>query len=165
MRSMRLFRESGQTTLNRRRSEKTDMTLRGYSAVLEEAQIASPSREEREPIAAPSADHDHQQAERTRSRTERPTRPQWPIGDGLGLRPSSLAARQALSGVTKAASNIDQHLALIEMLVAVGPEVREQGTLDETLRVLAKMEDEFSKRVAELLRACGAVRADCTAEP
>jgi hypothetical protein len=59
--------------------------------------------------------------------------------------------------VTKATSGIDQQLALIEMLIAVGPEVREQGALDEALRGLARMEEQFRGSVTDLLRACSDV--------
>jgi hypothetical protein len=82
----------------------------------------------------------------------------------LGLRPSSQAARQALDGVSNATSAIDQQLAIIEMLVAVGPEVREKGTMREALRLLKALQDDLGKTVAELSRACDEVRADGSAE-
>jgi hypothetical protein len=91
---------------------------------------------------------------------ETPTRLQWPIGDGLGLRPSSLEARRALAAVTNAGINLDQALAMVEMLIAIGPEVRERETLRQTLRELENLEDELDKSVSELLRACRAVRSD-----
>jgi hypothetical protein len=79
----------------------------------------------------------------------------------MGLEPLEIGTQnQALTGVANATSNIDQHLALVEMLIAVGPEVRDEGTLHEMLRALKKLEDEFSKSVTELLKACGDVRAD-----
>jgi hypothetical protein len=83
-----------------------------------------------------------------------------PLGEGPGLRPSSIAARQALSTLAKATSNIEQHLALIEMLIALGPEVREKGTLDESLQALKKMEDDLSKGIAGVLRSCDDIRQD-----
>ena len=51
--------------------------------------------------------------------------------------------------------SLTEQLDLIEMLTAVGPEVREKGTLQEALRALGGMEDELAVRLAELVRACG----------
>jgi hypothetical protein len=115
------------------------MTLRGYSVVLKAA----------EPLASLTGESE------IRSRAL----PRRHADDELGLRPSALEARQALAGVTSTTASIDQQLALIEMLIAVGPEVRERGTLQESLRALEGMEDELGKSIAELLSACGRVRA------
>jgi hypothetical protein len=102
------------------------MTLRGYSVVLEETEPPATSVTTDE-TSDPAPTSQDPEPNRPLGKQDRPTRPQWPIGDGLGPRPSSGAARQALSGTTKATSTIDQQLALVEMLIAVGPEVREKG--------------------------------------
>jgi hypothetical protein len=62
--------------------------------------------------------------------------------------------------VTKATSTIEQQLALIEMLIAVGPEVRERGAMDESLIALRTLQDALSESVAGLVRCCDDVRAD-----
>ena len=136
------------------------MTLRGYSVALVEETEHPPSSPAKSETRAPTPPSQIRGENRSLQGRDNPTRPQWPIGDGLGLRPSSLAARQALAGLAKASSNIDQHLALIEMLIAVGPEVREERTLHESLRALKKLEDEIGQSVADLVKACDDVRAD-----
>ena len=132
------------------------MTLRGYSAVLEgtESPPSSGAREQTGVLAPTSQDAEPNLPLLKR---DQPTRRQRPLGDGIGLPASNRASRQALSVVTKATSSIDQQLALIEMLIAVGPEVREQGALDEALRALARMEEQFRGSVTDLLRACSDV--------
>ena len=91
-------------------------------------------------------------------------RPHWPADSRLGLRAPSPAARQAITSVTDATANIDEQLALIEMLIAVGPEVREEGTLHETLSMLQRLEHELGRRVAELVKACGGAPAERSSE-
>jgi hypothetical protein len=129
------------------------MTLRGYSAVLERTESPTSSVARDEARVPPPTSPDPEANLSLRER-DRPTRPQRPLGAGLALQPSNLASRQALSVATKTTSTIDQQLALIEMLIAVGPEVREQGALDEALRALERMEEQFRGSVAQLLRAC-----------
>ena len=136
------------------------MTLRGYSAALVEGMELPASSPATSPTRAASPPPRVRGPTRSLQGRDNPTRPQWPVGDGLGLRPSSLAARQAFAGLANVSSNIDQHLALIEMLIAVGPEVREERTLHEALRTLKKLEEEISQSVADLVKACGDVRAD-----
>ena len=137
-------------------SAEIEVTLRGYSAVLEgtESPASSVARGE---TSAPAPTTQDPEPNLPLPKRDRPTRPQRPIGHGLGLPPSNRASRQALSVVTETTSTIDQQLALIEMLIAVGPEVREQGALDEALRALAKMEEQFRGSVTDLLRACSDV--------
>jgi hypothetical protein len=134
-------------------SAEIEMTLRGYSAVLEK--IESPtSSVARDQGGVPSPTTQDAVGNVLQGERDRPTRPQRPLGDGLGLRPSNLASKEALSVVTKTTSSVDQQLALIEMLIAVGPEVREPGALDEALRALERMEEQFRRSVTDLLRAC-----------
>ena len=57
-------------------------------------------------------------------------------------------------------SKVDQQLAILEMLFAVGPEVRDEGALTEALCGLERIEGELASDLATLLRACRDVRAD-----
>ncbi|HVU49745.1 MAG TPA: hypothetical protein VHL80_03605 [Polyangia bacterium] len=126
------------------------MTLRGYSATVDGADLP------------PSAAGTRARADGGRGRPspsrESQTRQEWLSGKQLPPRPSTLAARQALAGVTKAAAGLEQQLDLIEMLIAVGPEVREQGTFQEALRGLEGVESELGRCVAALIKACGDLR-------
>jgi hypothetical protein len=108
----------------------TGMTLRGYSSAAEQRELPSSGGE----THAPS---------QVRADSGRRRSSFLP-----GTRPSTVGARQALRSLT-------EQLDLIEMLTAVGPEVREKGTLQEALRALGGMEDELAVRLAELVRACG----------
>jgi hypothetical protein len=139
------------------------VTLRGYSAVLEDSRGDAGSSTQIHPKSA-AANHQPREAELPPEKRKKPTRPVWQVGDGSGLRPSSVAARQALTAVTKATVDVDQQLALIEMLIAVGPEVREQGTLDESLRALRRLEDELGRSMADLFRTCRDIRTVGTSD-
>jgi hypothetical protein len=108
------------------------MTLRGYSSATEPRDLPSTGGETRAP-AQVRADSGRRHSAIL-----------------AGTRPSTVAARQALRSLT-------EQLDLIEMLTAVGPDVREKGTLQEALRGLEGMEDALAVRVAELVRACGDV--------
>jgi hypothetical protein len=131
-------------------------TLRGYSTAIEPA-------EERELVFPKEAARvDAVPVERsTKADVSRPrggpTRPLWTRG---GVRPSSVAARGAFEGLMNMSSKIDQQLAFVEMLLAVGPEVRDQGALEEALGTLESIEIGLSADLEKLLRACAAVRAD-----
>jgi hypothetical protein len=79
--------------------------------------------------------------------------------------PSVVAARQALTAVPSACSKLEQQLALVEMLLAVGPEVRDRGTLEQALDALELLENEFAAHVAKLLGSCAAIRTDSAVTP
>jgi hypothetical protein len=132
------------------------MTLRGYFSGPREDGIRTPSVARDEASVPVSTSQDPVANLPLRER-DKPTRRQRPLGDVHRLQPSNLASRQALSVVTNTTSSIDQQLALIEMLIAVGPEVREQGALDEALHALGRMEEQFRSSVTDLVRACSDV--------
>jgi hypothetical protein len=124
------------------------MTLRGYSGTFEKRDL--PANAGAVGII---------ERKRASSMREASTRQEWLTAKESAPRPSTVVARQALTSATGATSKLEQQLDLVEMLIAVGPEVRDQGTLQESLRALAALEDDLAARVAELTRACGDVRA------
>jgi hypothetical protein len=127
------------------------MTLRGFSAALDERELPSAGGEAR----APGQVHADGGRRRSASTGEAPTRREWLFDKERPGRPSTFATRQALGSLTSAALVIEQQLDLIEMLIAVGPGVREPGTMRESLRTLEGMKDELGKCVADLVKACG----------
>jgi hypothetical protein len=132
------------------------MTLRGYFSGPREDGIPA-SSVARDEVSVPVPNSQDPVANLPLRERDQPTRRQRPLGDGHEMQPSTLASRQALSFVSKATSSIDQQLALIEMLIAVGPAVREQGALDDALRALGRMEEQFRTSVTNLVRACSDV--------
>jgi hypothetical protein len=137
--------------------EKPGATLRGYSKVVEAAVDRTPVVEEGASSARSTSDDRNGLPDGSRSRS-RPTRPLWTSGGGLRL--SNVAARGALSDLMNRCSKVDQQLALVEMLFAVGPEVRDEGALEEALQGLETIEDQLAGDLANLRQACSEVRAD-----
>jgi hypothetical protein len=146
-------------TMSTPKPENTGTTLRGYSpaAKLDEDRE---SVVERAAVPADSPSIERRYAtERYRSRARQP-RPLWT--GGPGLRPSTVTARSALGDLMNSCSKVDQQLALVEMLFAVGPEIRDRNALEDALQGLETIEDELDVDLAKLLSACGEVRGDGT---
>ena len=71
---------------------------------------------------------------------------------------TALGAREALTQVMSRSSRFGEHLTLIEMLLAVGPTVRDAGALEDALDTLDSMEKEIRDGVRALREVCGAAR-------
>jgi hypothetical protein len=138
--------------------EKSSTTLRGYRKALQTAEDLQALIVERDVSpGASKADKPSKTTGVVRAR-RKTTRPIW--ASSGAVRPSSVAARNALSDVTNSSSKIDQQLAIVEMLFAVGPDVRDDGALEEALDELKRLEDELAADLARFLRASSDVRAD-----
>ena len=124
--------------------------MRGYLKVVEAAVEQTPVVAEGASSARSTSDEHKGLPDRSGFRS-RQTRPLWTSGGSLRL--SNVAARGALSDLMKRCSKVDQQLALVEMLFAVGPEVRDEGALEEALQGLETIEDELAADLANLRRA------------
>jgi hypothetical protein len=139
------------------KTENTSATLRGYSSAAE-LREGEPPRVEEDPSSVVSVAKGVDGERGGARRHGRATRPLWMSAGAL--RPSSVAARGALVDVTSRCADIDQQLALVEMLFAVGPDGGDEGALGEALSGLEKIEDELAADLARLRRACNDVRVD-----
>jgi hypothetical protein len=136
-------------TVSTPKAENTGANLRGYSTAAEaEKDPASVVERAAIPADSPSIER-RNTTDRHRSRTRQP-RPLW--AGSPGLRTSSIAARSALGDLMKSCSKVDHQLALVEMLFAVGPEIRDQNALEEALDGLETIEGELYADLAKLLR-------------
>jgi hypothetical protein len=71
--------------------------------------------------------------------------------------PVSVAAREALTEVIDRNQRLTDHLALLEMLLAVGPTVRDAGAMEDALSLLDAIEEGLATSIAALREACGSV--------
>jgi hypothetical protein len=111
-------------------------TLRGYSKTVEATDAAhEPGPVVRRESTPPSPlTYGHVHATEVPRPRGRPTGLRRATGGGVHA--STVAARDALSLVMNASSKIEQQLALVEMLFAVGPDVRDRGAPEDVPRRL-----------------------------